>query len=240
VAGDDDIANRVRRNKSAGADLIKVMASGGALTPGGPPMWAAQFNRDQLRHIVRTAAEHQLPVAAHAHGTDTIADCVLAGVRTIEHCSWRAERGFHYDHDLAAEIVARDIAVCRCVSGDWRRFLQQLGPNAEALIDTIMRMREAGVRFIAGTDAGVPGATFRDYAGMLEFFIELGFTAAEVLDMATVHPAHALDLGEVGGLRPGLRADIIVVDGDPLTDIRALHGPRLVMTRGRLFDSQPR
>lgn len=236
VRNDDEITEQIKRNKSAGADLIKVMASGGALTPGGPPMWAAQFTRQQLQHIVRSAAGHQLPVAAHAHGTETIADCVAAGVRTIEHCSWRVGRELIYDHNLAMEITARDIAVCRCVSGDWRLFLRHLGSNAGPLIDAILRMRQAGIRFIAGTDAGVPGATFRDYAGMLEFFTEIGFTTAEVLDMATVEAAHALGLPDVGSIRPSYRADIIVVDGDPINNINALRNPRLVMTNGKLYE----
>ena len=230
----DEIASLISRNHAAGVDLVKVMASGGALTPGGPPMWAAQFTREQLRHIVATAAAHQLPVAAHAHGTDTIADCVAAGVRTIEHCSWRDGRQLRYDHDLARDIAARDIAVCRCVSGDWRQFLRRLGPNAEPLIESILGMRDAGVRFIAGTDAGVPGATFRDYAGMLEFFTAIGFSTTDVLAMATSDAAHALGLRDVGSIRPGYRADLVVVGADPLADISALRDIRLVMTSGTI------
>jgi imidazolonepropionase-like amidohydrolase len=228
------ITELIARNKAAGADLIKVMASGGALSPNGPPMWAAQFTRSQLQHIVRSAGEHQMAVAAHAHGTETIADCVMAGVRTLEHCSWRSETGLVYDEDVAAQIAERDIGVCRCVSGDWRLFLRQLGPNAEPLIGSIEKMRRGGVRFIAGTDAGVPGAMFGDYAGMLEFFGEIGFSAREVIDMATVNAAHALGKPDRGALTPGQRADVIAVTGDPTTDLTRLRHPSLVITGGRV------
>ncbi|MFD9890075.1 amidohydrolase family protein [Amycolatopsis sp. NPDC059027] len=234
VGTDAEIRERIKRVAAEGADLVKVMASGGALTPGGPKMWEPQFTAAQLRLIVAQAAGHGLGVAAHAHGTDTIAHCVEAGVRTLEHCSWRVASGLRYDHDLAREIAARRIGVCRCVSGDWRLFLTQLGRNADALVDSILRMREAGVLFIAGTDAGVPGARFDDYVGMLEFFAELGFGNAEIVDMATVNAAEALDLRDTGRLAAGLRADVLVVRGDPLTELSALRDVALVLTAGRV------
>ncbi|AEW98631.1 amidohydrolase family protein [Streptantibioticus cattleyicolor] len=234
VGGDEEIRTRIAENAKAGADLIKVMASGGALTPGGPRMWQSQFTRAQLRLIVEEAAAHGLDVAAHAHGTDAIADCVAAGVRTLEHCSWRTAEGMVYDPEVTRRIVAEDIAVCRCVSGDWRLFLEQLGPErAEAMSVIIRSMREAGVRFIAGTDAGVPGARFGDYVGMLEFFVSLGFSPAEVVDMATTHAAHALRLSDTGVLAPGKRADLLVVAGDPLAGLDALRRVEHVFAAGR-------
>ncbi|MFJ9008617.1 amidohydrolase family protein [Streptomyces canus] len=234
VTTDDDIRAQIARNAAAGADVIKVMASGGALTPNGPRMWEAQFTPRQLRLIVEEATRHGLGVAAHAHGTETIGHCATAGVRTIEHCSWRAAEGIVYDSAITQRIIDNDISVCRCVSGDWRLFLDQMGPErARAMIELIQRMREAGVRFIAGTDAGVPGARFGDYVGMLEFFASLDFEHTEILDMATVHPAHALGLSDTGFLAPGMRADLIVIDGNPLTDLGALRRIQHVFTAGR-------
>ncbi|MCM6775546.1 amidohydrolase family protein [Nocardia sp. CDC159] len=241
VASDREIRERVRRNAELGADLIKVMASGGALTPGGPPMWAAQFDAGQLRYIVEQAAELGLAVAAHAHGTETIAHCVAAGVRTVEHCSWRTADGLRYDEAVTAELVRRDVFVCRCISGDWRAFLAQLGQaNADALCDAIRRMRRAGARFIAGTDAGVPGAPFGEYAGMLEFFAEIGFGNDEVIDMATVTAAEALGIADrTGRLESGCAADVLVVEGDPRAELRSLRVPRLVVARGRIHRPVP-
>ncbi|MCK8679121.1 amidohydrolase family protein [Streptomyces lichenis] len=234
VVSDDGIRDRIARNAAAGADLIKVMASGGALTPGGPKMWEPQFTLHQLRLIVRESARHGLPVAAHVHGTETITQCVDAGVRTLEHCSWRTAEGVVHDPETTRRIVAEDVAVCRCVSGDWQLFLKQMGPErAQAMIDVIGEMRQAGVRFIAGTDAGVPGAHFGDYVGMLEFFASLGFGHPEILDMATTTSAHALALTDTGSLAPGMRADLLVVDGNPLTDLNALRHPRHIYTAGR-------
>lgn len=233
VDTDAEIRARIAANVRDGADLIKVMASGGALTPTGPRMWEAQFTAEQLALMVALAGEHGRYVAAHAHGTDTIRDCVRAGVATIEHCSWRTERGLVYDAAVVEQIVERDIAVCRCVSGDWRLFLTQLEDNAAPLLDSIRRMRRAGVRFVAGTDAGVPGARFDDYVGMLEFFDEIGFTTGEILDMATVSAAHALGLASTGTLRAGCRADLLVVGADPRRRLGALRDLRLVLAGGR-------
>ncbi|MGW7002045.1 amidohydrolase family protein [Streptomyces sp. NPDC054933] len=234
VTTDDDIRTQIARNAAVGADLIKVMASGGALTPGGPRMWESQFTPGQLRLIVEEATRHGLGVAAHAHGTDAIAHCVAAGVRTLEHCSWRTAEGITYAPEITRRIVEDDIAVCRCVSGDWRLFLEQMGPErAVAMAEVIREMREAGVRFIAGTDAGVPGARFGDYVGMLEFFASLGFRHAEILDMATTDSAHALGLTDTGTLAPGMRADLIVVEGTPLTELDALRRIQHVFTADR-------
>lgn len=111
------------------------------------------------------------------------------------------------------------IAVCRCVSGDWRLFPQQLGANADPLIKSIQSMRAAGVTLIAGTDARVPGATFDEYLGMLGFFTEIGFTNSEVLDMATTDAAATRCLDNAGTLIPGHRADLLVRNDDPTVEL---------------------
>lgn len=72
VDGEDALRQRVRANAAMGADVIKVMASGGQLTPGSPPMWQNQFSVDELRLVVEEATRVGLPVAAHAHGTEAI------------------------------------------------------------------------------------------------------------------------------------------------------------------------
>ncbi len=156
------------------------------------------------------------------------------GVATIEHCSWRTPDRPVYDPDVARRIAESSTAVCRCISGDWRDFLDRLGPNARPLTDAIRAMRETGVRFVAGTDAGVPGSAFDDYAGMFEFFAATGFGAGEILDMATAHAADALGLGHVTGrLRAGISADVLGVDGDPADGPSVLRRPRLVLAAGR-------
>jgi imidazolonepropionase-like amidohydrolase len=235
VDGEDAIRAQVRHNASLGADVIKVMASGGQITPGSPPMWASQFSTDELRVIVEEAAACGLPVAAHAHGAEAIASAVEAGVATIEHCTWMREGGFDRREDVARDMAERGIYVCSAMSRRWRAFLDRLGPERAAQITERIRwMDELGVRLIPGTDAGLPGSGFDDFAGALGFQAYLGFSPARIIEMATVTSAAALGLAEVTGqLAPGYQADLLVVDGDPLTGPEALSRPALVLAAGR-------
>jgi imidazolonepropionase-like amidohydrolase len=91
------------------------------------------------------------------------------------------------------------------------------------------------VPLVVGTDAGVSDAAFDDIVGLLELYRWLGFSTARVLQLATVDSARAIGLaGTTGRLAPGLSADLLVVDGDPLADLAALRRVRRVVVRGRL------
>ncbi|MFD7555851.1 amidohydrolase family protein [Streptomyces sp. NPDC059835] len=234
VSGEDAARALVRRNVERGTDLIKVMATGGGITKGGPPIWAPQFTAEELRIIVQEAASAGLPVAAHAHGTAGIVAAVEAGVSTIEHCTWIDQDGFRLLDDVVDEIAARGIGVCPAASPDWRGFAERFGhERAEEMFGGIRRMRERGVRLLTGTDSGVSRAVFDDFVSSLEFFAHLGCTSQEIVDLATCEAAEALGLGKVTGrLLPGLRADLLVVEGDPLSDLQALRRVRLVMADG--------
>ncbi|MEU7603677.1 amidohydrolase family protein [Streptomyces sp. NPDC041003] len=237
VEGEDAIREAVRRNAASGVDLIKVMATGGGITQGGPPVWQAQFTTREMRVVVEEARRAGLPVAAHAHGTEGIAAAVAAGVDSIEHCTWMGRDGFDVREDLAATIAGRGIAVCPAASPDWRGFAERFGPQrAEEMFQHIRWMAGSGVRLLPGTDAGVPRAVFDGFVSSLEFFEHIGMTAAEIIDLATAGAAEALDIAhDTGRLAPGHRADLLVVDGDPLTDLAALRSVRLVLAAGRPF-----
>lgn len=235
VAGEAAIRERVRRNAEDGADVIKVMATGGGLTRGGPAIWESQFTAAELRVVVEEARAHGLPVAAHAHGADGIEAAVAAGVDTLEHCTWMGKGGFDVREQVVADIASRGIRVCTAASPGWRAFAERFGQErAEELFARVRWMHEQGVRLISGTDAGVPGAVFDDLVSSLGFFRHLGLSPAQVLDMATTEAAAALGLGdETGMLAPGRRADLLLVDGDPLSDVEALREVLLVMADGR-------
>ncbi|SFQ54855.1 Imidazolonepropionase [Amycolatopsis arida] len=235
VEGEEQIRARVRRNAEAGADVIKVMATGGGLTSGGAATWESQFTPEELRAVVDEAHRLGLPVAAHAHGTDGIAASVAAGVDTVEHCTWMTRDGFRALDDVVAEMAAKNVYVCPGASPNWRAFAARFGEDrARDVFGRLRWMAEQGVPLISGTDAGVPGAVFDNPVGSLEFYAYLGFPNDQILDMATGTAATALGLGDrTGRLAPGLRADLVVVDGDPLVDLAALRDPRLVVAEGR-------
>ncbi|WP_218160433.1 amidohydrolase family protein [Amycolatopsis marina] len=235
VSGEQEIRAMVRENAARGAEVIKVMVTGGGLTKGGAETWESQFGFDDIRVAVEEAHGLGLPVAAHAHGSAGIADSVAAGVDTIEHCTWMAENGFEVLEDVVTEIAAKGIAVCTGASPNWRKFAERFGEDRAAEIFGRVRwMSEQGVRLIAGTDAGVPNAVFDNFAGSLDFYRFLGFPGEQILDMATRDAAEALHLGtHTGRLAPGYRADVLVVGGDPVADLDAVRDVRLVLAGGR-------
>ncbi|MEV0322920.1 amidohydrolase family protein [Streptomyces sp. NPDC050658] len=236
VEGEDEIRALVRRNVELGADVIKVMATGGGLTHGGPAAWQAQFGAPEIRAVVREAHGAGLPVAAHGHGTAGIVAAVMAGVDTIEHCTWMNRKGIGLREDVLDAIVDKGIRICPTVSPDWRMLPMFFGAErAKAMFDQVRTMAEHGARLIAGTDAGVQRAGCDGLAQSLGFYQHLGLAPDRVLDMATTEAADALGIADhVGRLAAGYRADIVAVGGDPLKDVAALEDVRMVMANGAI------
>ncbi len=228
---EDDLRRLVRTHHKHGADLIKVMSTGGFMTTGSAP-WYAQFTTAQLAVIVEEAGRVDKPVAAHAHGIEGIRRAVEAGVTTIEHCSFVTETNERrFSESLAARIAEQGMFVCPTISGSAPYVAELAGIKVGAHVKA---MHDMGVRLIAGTDAGVDNNPHHQYVGGLEYLVTLGLRPAQVLAMATTEAAAALGLGATTGrLAPGYDADLIVVRGDPHADIAALHDLRRVIARGR-------
>lgn len=233
ISDDASIRRAVLEHAAQRVDVIKVMVSGGHLTSGGAAMWEPQFDARQLAVVVSAARDVGLPVAAHAHGTDSIGVCANAEVDTIEHCTWLvgppAEGRYGMPDDVAEKIAATGIYVCPARSSNWVTF-----PRLESLLSRLVWMAGHGIRVVAGTDAGVPGSLFNDFARSLGLYARAGWSPARVLAIATTEAAAAIGLADsVGRLRPGFSADLIVVDGDPLADLDALTRVRFVLAQGR-------
>ena len=228
---EDDLRRMVRTHHKRGADLVKVMSTGGFMTTGSAP-WYAQFTVAQLAVIVEEAARVDKPVAAHVHGIEGIRRAVEAGVTTLEHCSFVTETNERrFDEPLAARIAERQIFVCPTINVNAPYVAKLTGINVG---EHVKAMHEMGVRIIAGTDAGVDNTPHHQYIGGLQYLVSLGFRPGEVLAMATTEAAAALGVGAITGrLAPGYDADLIVVDGDPRTDITVLGKLRRVIARGR-------
>lgn len=238
AAGLDAALQVLERQVAHGADLIKVMATGGNLTRGTRPV-AAQFDAATLRGIVDAARARGRLVAAHCHGTAGIRNAAAAGVATIEHCSWLGSQGWHADYDaaIAAAIAAAGIAVSPTIHSGTARNLGRSG-RAQRMQENLARMRAAGIRLIASTDAGIPGVRHDDLPRALPVFAALArMTPVEALRSATSASADALGIGKsTGRIRVGASADLLVVDGDPLADLAALARPSLVIARGVPLD----
>lgn len=235
VSGVEEVRDLVRRNITAGAGVIKAMVTGGGLTKDGPKSWQSQFTPEELAALVDEAHQAGVPVAAHAHGTEGITAAVEAGVDTIEHCTWMTSDGFDLRQDVLKRIIDQGVAVCPAVSPHWQMLPRFFGEErAAVMFDLVRQMAEAGAKLIAGTDAGVQRAGFDGLASALSFYAHLGMPNSKILGMATADAADALGLGETTGrIAPEFRADLLVVDGDPLEDLTALKAVRTVVASGR-------
>jgi imidazolonepropionase-like amidohydrolase len=232
---EDSVLEVLERQVSRGADLIKVMATGGNITPGSKPI-DAQFDEQILRAIVGRASSHGLHVAAHCHGVDGIRNAANTGVKTIEHCSWVGKEGWglSYSDEIAQSIVENDSWVSPTINAGWKRF-QSNQKMVERIQSNYKKMRNCGVRLIASTDAGIPNVFHHDLPKALpvfQFFANL--TPLETLRAATSDCAQAIGLGETTGrIALGYAADIVIVEGDPLVDLAALQNPVAIIAQGR-------
>ncbi|ATL26227.1 amidohydrolase family protein [Streptomyces formicae] len=239
ATGADGVREVVRANLAAGADLIKVMATGGTLTPGGPAPAEPQFTVAELTVAVREAHAAGARVAAHVHGVAGVEVALAAGVDTLEHCSFISAdgpaAGPEHRPDVIDRIAEAGTFVCPTYSGSLDRAAASIGiDRLRPWLDVVLRQHERGVRLIAGTDAGIPGAGFDEYAVGLSWFVRAGLPAPTVVEMATSRAAEALGLADVTGtLAPGRDADLLVVTGDPRQDVAVLGAPGLVVARGR-------
>jgi imidazolonepropionase-like amidohydrolase len=229
--GAADLRRLVRTHHKHGADLIKVMSTGGFMTEGSAP-WYAQFGADELAVVVDEAARVDKHVAAHVHGLQGTRRAVEAGVHTLEHCSFVTESNDReFDEELAARIAERGIYVCPTINVNLQYICELTGVP---LAQFVRPLHERGVRLIAGTDAGIDNVPHHQYVAGLQSLAALGFTPEQVIEQATTTAAEALGLGAVTGrLAAGYAADLLVVAGDPTADLAALHDLQRVVARGR-------
>jgi imidazolonepropionase-like amidohydrolase len=240
VEGIEGMQRAVRQRHKSGVDFIKVMTTGGGLTPGSNTR-AAQYSQAELCAVADEAHRLRYRIAGHAHGTEGIQRAVVVGFDTIEHCSWLAaeeEQERDYVPALVEEIARREIYVCRTMAGSERLPLEEANPEHPfwSDYDVFRRMVQAGVKVIAGTDAGVDKTPFSGYAYTLETMAGLGKMRPEaILASATRVAAQALgQADEIGTLEVGKRADAIAVTGNPLEDIRVLRQVNVVIRDGQI------
>jgi imidazolonepropionase-like amidohydrolase len=226
----------VREHMERGVDVIKIMASGGNLTPG-TYQHIPQFQPDVLRAAVDEAHRHGLQATAHAHAVGAIADAVAAGADGLEHASFWTEDSVDAPAELI-QLIADRLTVVGATVGMVPMPGVEPPPAVRARIPLIVantrRLHEAGGRVVAGTDAGIAPAKPHDVVRYAPAMLrEIGMGQAEALRTITSVAAGAIGLGHrKGRVAPGYDADILAVAGDPIADPDALHRIRAVWARG--------
>ncbi|MBA8950379.1 amidohydrolase family protein [Actinomadura namibiensis] len=231
----------VRRRAGQGAHVVKIMGSGGVMTPGTDTM-RPQFTDEEMRAAVAEAHAAGLPVTVHAHALAAVRQAVDAGADGIEHCTCLTPSGVRVDDDLLGALAGAGVVVCPTLGSDPGftvppeivAMAARAGLTQEALNEVVARLHAGGVRLVAGTDAGIGPpkphgllpVALREYAGC-------GMPATDVLAAATSAAAAACGVADRKGfVRPGHDADLLAVDGDPATDITALARPLAVYLAG--------
>ncbi len=244
--GENELRSAVRSQVRAGADFIKVCATGGNMTSGSNPR-RAQYSLAELTAAVTESHRLGCRVASHAIGAEGIRYSVEAGADTIEHFHWLDEIGRHaYDRGVVQELIARGLFVGVPLPGLYRVLLPGAGWDVSAMaskraelqaqLEPVRRAIQDGAPFIISSDAGVRFTHFQDFSQSLEVAVlALGLTPMEAIVAATCTAAQALGLeDQVGTIEVGKRADLVLVDGDPLADIRAIGRVRWVIRQGQV------
>jgi imidazolonepropionase-like amidohydrolase len=231
--GPSEVRKAVRKQIQAGVDQVKFMATGGILTRGGRP-GVPQLNPEELRAGVEEAHKIPLKACAHSQSLEGTRNSVAAGIDSIEH-------GVSLDDAVIEEMLKKDVFLVPTLSAPFnimRRGIQAGIPAEfvdktrrvnDAHVEALIRAHEAGVKIAAGTDAGTPFNLHGENANELVLLVENGFSAAEAISCASARAAELLNLQDaVGSITPGKQADLFIIDGNPLMDIRLLTDPKRI------------
>ena len=246
----EEVVTAVRRQVRFGADLIKIMATGGFFTPTANPR-RPQYSADTLAAAVDEAERVGLPIAAHTLSADGIQNCVEAGIHNLIRAIW-------FDRDPNAGVDYRPDVVKRMVDQDqWvdptigLRLLGEVAKRRQGLDDApagiaakrpvdarlelLARMDAAGVRFVSGLDMGMTHAHFDMTVANAWAFVELlGWSTWRALYTVTAGTADGVRVDDiVGRIKPGMVADLAAFEGDPAEDIRWLDIASTVVQAGR-------
>jgi imidazolonepropionase-like amidohydrolase len=248
--GEEGLRRKVREMVKLGAEFIKVMASGGGTL--GTQSWKSAYTPRELAVLVEEAHRADRKITAHCLCAQSIDDVITAGFDQIEHAGFITDGkgGQSYDPAVAERLAKSGIPVTStlAVGGAIMREMEgksSFTPTEQAFftrwkathatnLDQFRKLRAAGVVFVAGTDAGWRFTRIDDQPMEIALLHEGGMSPIEAITASTGFAAKVMGVEDkLGALLPGLAADILVVDGNPLDDLAALRKVRLVMQEGR-------
>ncbi|ANU27096.1 metal-dependent hydrolase family protein [Planococcus versutus] len=235
--GEDEIRKVARQTLKQGADVLKLMATGGVMTPGVDP-GSPQLSENEMKAAVEEALHAGKTTASHAQGTIGIQNAVRAGITTIEHGIFLDDETIHlmieYGTVLVPTLAAPYYIVQNADSGE-------IPPHAikkakycyEAHKESFRKAVKAGVKIAAGTDAGTPFNLHGDFAKELELMHEGVMTVRAIITSATYDAAAVLNVqNETGSLEAGKVADFIILSEDPENSLSAFRSVETVYQGG--------
>ena len=222
--GPDEVVKAVREQIHAGCDLVKIMATGGVMTPGVNPE-DAHYSAEEMAIGISEAKRFRRPTASHAQGSEGILNATRGGVTSIEH-------GIFMNEECCREMVERGtflvptLAALRHILGNVEAgipdyVVEKATRCAEAHERSVRMFRDAGGRIALGTDAGTPFNLHGQNSDELRFMVDVGLTNLEALRAGTSNAADLMGLDDRGRIAEGAAADLLVVEGDPSQNIEA-------------------
>jgi imidazolonepropionase-like amidohydrolase len=237
--GPDAVRAATRAEIKEGAHFIKAMATGGVLTPGVTPTQTA-LQPDELEAVAREAHNSGRRAACHAIGNEGIKNAIRAGIDSIEHAYYLDDEAVQLMIDRGTFVVPTLLAGHQIVkngqAGRVPRWITDKSlATAEHHRESFTLAARSGVKIAAGTDAGTPFNPHGDLAAELKLMVDCGLSPADAIVAATRNAAENLGLlHDTGSIEIGKRADLILVDGDPTTDISALARVSCVVGNGKV------
>lgn len=239
--GPEEVRKRVREVLRAGAEVVKVMVTGGVISANDSPEHP-QFTREELRIIVEEASYRNLPVMAHAHGSSGVKNALNAGIKSIEHGTYLDEECIQLLLENDAWLVATQLAHWSNLElledGELPDFSQE--DARKVAMNSHQNMKkayQAGVKIVMGTDSGIAphGQNLRE----LGYLCDIGMTPMEAIQAGTKNAAELVGMDKkIGTLEKGKLADVIISQSDPIKDIKSLGSHEnivLVMKEGKVF-----
>jgi imidazolonepropionase-like amidohydrolase len=236
--GVDQIRHVVRAQVKYGVDVIKILSTGGVLSKGDSP-GAPQYALEELKAAAETAHMAGRKIAAHAHGTEGIKNAIIAGIDSIEHASLIDEEGIRLAKEHGTYLVMDIYNDDYLLNEAPKVGLPQENIEKEKMVGRLQRENfakavKAGAKMAFGTDAGV--YPHGDNARQFFYMVKFGMTPAQAIRAATSSAADLIGRSaDVGTIEAGKYADIIAVQSDPMTDVRALEHVDFVMKGGAVF-----